>query len=98
MEVLQIMAITCVSTITPIDVANKIVSVSAAITNDAEPTQTVTIKNADISTAPKKAAVADSIWQKYLAKRSEQLLLDSLQDEITTLEGQLNSDIEGRSI
>ena len=92
------MAITCVSSITPIDVANKIVSVSADITNDTEPTQTVTIQNADISTSEKKLLVADIIWQKYLVKRNKQLLLDSIQDEITTLEGQLESNIEGRTI
>lgn len=92
------MAITCVSSIVPVDIANKIVSVSADITNDTEPTQTVTIQNADISTPAKKLLVADIIWQKYLTKRNKQLLLDIIQDEIATLEGQLNSNIEGRTI
>ncbi len=92
------MAITCVSKITPIDIPNKIVSVSCEITNDAEPMQTVTIRNADISDVPKKAAVADTIWAKYLKKRDEQLALNAIGPEIDQLETDLDTNIQGRTI
>jgi len=92
------MAITCVSTISPIDIPNKIVRVDADITNDTEVTQHVVIQNADISTAPKKVLVADILWAKYLYQRNKQLQLEAIQDEIDALESQLNSNIEGRTI
>ena len=92
------MAITCESIITPIDVANKIVSISCDITYDTEPTHTVTIANADISTAQKKAIVADVVWAKYIKKRNEQIALDNIQPEIDQLETDLNNNIEGRTV
>ena len=92
------MAITCESTITPIDIPNKIVRVEADITNNTEVTQHVVIQNADISTTPKKALVADILWAKYLYQRNKQLQLEAIQSEIDALEVQLNSNIEGRSI
>lgn len=92
------MAVTCTSTIKPIDVANRIVSISADITNNTEPTHTIIVQNADISTPAKKAAVADIIWEKYLRKREKQIALDALQSEITQLQDNLNANIEGRSV
>jgi len=92
------MAITCVSTITPIDVSKKIVRIEAAITNDDEPTHIVIIKNADISTGPKKAEVANIIWAKYVAKRNEQIAIDNIQSELDQLQTNLNTNIEGRSV
>ena len=92
------MAITCESTITPIDIAKKIVKISANITKDAEPAYEVVVENADISTPEKKAAVADVIWKKYLFKRNQQIALDNIQPEINQLQNDLNSNIEGRAV
>ena len=92
------MAITCVSTITPIDIPHKIIRIEADITNDTEVTQHVIIQNADISTVPKKALVADILWNKYLYQRTKQLELEAIQDEVDALETQLNSNIEGRTV
>ena len=92
------MAITCTSTITVVDIQDKIVSISADITNDTEPTFTVTVRNADISTAPKKALVAGVVWAKYIRKRNEWLALQNIQPEIDQLESDLNANIEGRTV
>lgn len=92
------MAITCASMITPIDIPNKIVRVQADIANDAEPTFTVILENADISTAPNKALVANIVWAKYVKKRNNWLTLQNIQPEINQLETDLNNNIEGRSV
>jgi len=94
------MAITWDFTITPIDVPNKIVSISATRTDDSptdpEPPYTVTMQNADISTGEKKTEALNALWAKYQKKVADQALIDSIADEIATLEDNAKNNFEGR--
>ena len=95
-----IMAITWEFTINPIDIPNRIVSVSATRTDDSptnpDPIYTVTLQNADISTAEKKAEALNVLWNKFLKKATKQIQLDIIESEITELEIQAKSNFEGR--
>lgn len=91
------MAITCVSTITSVNRKNKTVKVAADITFDTDPTITVALENADVSTAQKKVDAANNIWNKFLVKHSEYLAQQTFSIELTDLEGTLNTNIEGRT-
>lgn len=94
------MAITWDFTITPIDVPNKIVSVSATRVDDSptepEPPCTVIMQNADISTPQKKIEALDVLWAKYEKKVAEQAVQDSIADEISDLEASAKQNFEGR--
>jgi hypothetical protein len=92
------MAITCTPTITPVDVSNSIAKVEAVIQNGAEDPITVVVRNADCSTAPKRAVVADIVWAKYVAQRNSFLTAAALQTTLDTLETSLKSNIEGRTV
>lgn len=87
-------------TITPVDVSNKIVGVSATRTDDSptdpDPSHTVTMKNADISTSAKKVEALNVLWAKYEKKAAEQALLDSFASEIGELEASAKTNFEGR--
>ena len=92
------MAIAWEFTITPIDVPNKIVSVSATRTDD-EPEShqyTVVLQNADISTSAKKTEALDVLWAKYEKKVADQVVLDSIATEISELEDAAKTNFEGR--
>jgi len=93
-----IMAITWEFTIKPINIPNRIVSVSATRIDDTQPglIYTVTLQNADISTAEKKAEALDVLWAKYQKKVIEQTQFDIIEAEITTLTIQAKSNFEGR--
>jgi len=86
--------------ITPIDIPKRIVSISATRTDDSptdpDPIYNVTIQNADISTSAKKTETLNTLWNKYLKKRANQALLDSIADEINALEGAAKANFEGR--
>ena len=90
------MAITCVSTIIPINISNKIVRISADIAIDIGPTHTVIMENADISSGLKKAEAANIIWDKFLVIYNQQLAEEGIATEITDLQTSLNTNIEGR--
>ena len=92
------MAITCLSTITVIDILNKIVRISADISVDSGPVHTIIMENADISTGPKEAEASGIIWNKFLFKYAEQLAQESIAQELLDLKTQLNANIEGRSL
>lgn len=91
------MATVCVSTITPIDIPNKKVKVSADITVDLEPTITVVMEKADISTPQNKALVAGTIWDKFIVKRNKYLAEQGITQEITDLQDALNVNIAART-
>lgn len=94
------MAITWEFEIKPIDVPDRIVSVTATRTDDAvenpDPVYTVSLQNADISTPEKKLEALDILWAKYEKKVAEQALLDSIASEISELEGNAKTNFEGR--
>ncbi len=92
------MPITCVSTITPVDIATKRVKVHAVITNEAEPPITVTMEKVDISTAEKKQLAAGILWDKFLIKRNAYLAEQAIAQEIADLQTSLNTNIQGRTL
>lgn len=92
------MVITCDSTISKVNILDKIVRVSADICVDGGPVHVIVAENADISTGDKKAAVADTIWKKFLVSYSEQLADEEIAQELNELQDTLNSNIEGRTI
>ncbi len=92
------MAIVCNSTITGIDIPNKIVRISANISVDDGPVHTVTMSKADISMPEKKAKCTGIIWAKFLIKHARQLEVDSVAQELTDLRDDLNANIAGRII
>ena len=89
------MARTCESTITPIDIAKKDVSVVAVITDTVvhENPVTVTVTRALIGTMAQKKAVADEIWTKYQSKIAED---KAMADVLSALQNALNTNIEAR--
>jgi len=94
------MAITWEFVIEPIDVPNRIVSVTATRADDAaenpDPVYVVSLQNADISTTEKKLEALDVLWAKYLNKKAKQELLDSIAGEVEELEGLAKENFEGR--
>ena len=66
------MAVTWTCEIEAVDVANKLVRVTATRTDDTDPenvkTVTVSSESVDISTQEKKLAALDVLWAKYEAK------------------------------
>jgi len=94
------MAITWEFTIKPIDVPNRIVSVSATRTDDnitnPDPIYMVGLQNADISTSEKKMEALNSLWAKYLKKVADQTQLDIVNTEIELLETQAKLNFETR--
>ena len=92
------MAISCIPTITAVDVPAKIVKIMCVISVDAGTEHTVIIEHADISTAANKTAVANTIWNKFLAMRAIQLQIEGIADELAALETALKNNIEGRTI
>ena len=92
------MAVTCVTTITPIDIPNKKVRVSAVITNGGEPPITVTMEKVDISTPANKLEAADVCWEKFLVKRSAYLAEQNIAQEIADLQTALDNNIQGRTL
>ena len=95
------MAITWEFAITPIDVPNRIVSVKAVRTDDSltdpDPSYTVTLQNADISTTVKKTEALNVLWAKYEKKVAEQAAMDVVNAEIDALEIAAKANFEGRS-
>jgi len=95
-----IMAISWEFIIEPIDIPNRIVSVSATRTDDApidpDPVYTVTMLNTDISISEKKAEALGVLWAKYQKKVAEQAQLDIIETEIAELEAQAKVNFEGR--
>lgn len=95
-----IMAITWEFEIEPINIPDRIVSVMATRTDDSptdpDPIYIVTLQNADISTAEKKAEALDTLWNKYLNKVVKQTQLDVINAEIEALETQAKANFEGR--
>lgn len=94
------MAFTWTVKITPIDIPKKIVSVNCTVidTADSDKEYTVLVANADISTAAKKTAVLNILWNKFVAKYQQEQLLKSIASEIATLETAAKTNLEGRSI
>lgn len=94
------MAITWEFTIEPIDIPNRVVSVSATRTDNAlvdpDPEYIVTLQNADISTTEKKAEALNVLWAKYERAVAKQAQLDTIEVEITALEAQAKISFEGR--
>jgi len=90
------MAVTCESTITVLDITNKIINISADIAVDAGPTHVVTIENGDMSTGPKKAELANILWDKFLVKYAQQLAEEAIATEVSDLETALDTNIEAR--
>lgn len=94
------MAVSWEFTIEPINIPNKIVSVSATRTDDAaenpDPTYTVTLRNADISTPEKRLEALNTLWAKYLKKVAENTALEAIQVEIDALEASAKTNFEGR--
>lgn len=84
--------------IEPISIPDKIVSVKATRTDSlsVDPVYVVTLQNADISTAEKKAEALDTLWNKYLNKVTKQVQLDTIEVEIEALEAQAKVNFEGR--
>jgi hypothetical protein len=91
------MAVSCASTVTVLDIPNKIVRVSADISVDAGPTHTVVLENADVSSVPKQAEAANIIWNKFLVMYAGQLAEEGIAAEMSALETQLKNNIEGRT-
>lgn len=84
--------------ITPIDVPKRIVGIIAIATDNVSGRiYTVNLVNADISTTAKKIEVLSTIWSKYLKKLAEQVLLDSITGEISSLESAAKANLEGRT-
>ncbi|MBN2591644.1 MAG: hypothetical protein JXA96_17390 [Sedimentisphaerales bacterium] len=92
------MAISCDSTITVLDIPNKIINIKADISVDEGPTHTVIVENGDMSTGLKKAELANIVWDKFLVKYNQQLAEEGIADEITALETALNTNIEAREL
>jgi len=93
------MAVTWEVKITPIDVPRRIVGIVATATDSIDlRTYTVNMANADISTTAKKTEVLNTLWNKYVKKRAEQTLLDSIAGEITALELAAKANLEGRTL
>ena len=99
------MAIVCVSTITPVDIPNNKVKVSAVITFDEEPPITVTMERVDTeNVADKKIAellweqVAGTLWKKFVAKRNAYLEEQAFSQGVANTQDSLNTDIEGRMV
>jgi len=92
------MAITCVPTITIMNIAEKKVKVECLITVDAGHIYSVVVQEADISTSAKKAEVANIIWAKLLVLHQKRLLEDGVATEIENLENILKKNIEGRAV
>ncbi|KKN20060.1 hypothetical protein LCGC14_0939540 [marine sediment metagenome] len=94
------MAIMWEFTITPIDIPNRIVSVSATRTDDSptdpDPTYTVSMQNADISTTAKKTEALNALWAKYEKQVAEQATLNIINAEIDTLQIAAKANFEGR--
>jgi hypothetical protein len=91
------MAVNCNSTITVLDIPNKIINIKADISVDAGPTHTVIVENGDMSTGPKKAELANIVWEKFLVKYNQQLAEEGIAQEVADLETALNTNIEGRT-
>lgn len=82
--------------ILPIDVPNRIVSITATRIDDTTippATCTVSMQSADISTQVKKTEAIDILWSKYLKKTARQILIDEL---IGNLETIAKINLEGR--
>ena len=92
------MARTCVSTITVLDIPNKLIKMSADISEDSGPVHTVVVENGDMSTGPKKTELANIVWNKYIVMYNKQLAEEAIAAEVATLEGSLNTNIEGRTL
>lgn len=91
------MAITWDVKITPIDIPNKIVSIRATRTDDdltnPDPTYTVGMDSADISTQAKKNEALDILWAKYQTKAAKQTQTDTV---IGNLEAVAKTNLEAR--
>lgn len=92
------MAISCLPTITVVDISKRIVKIVCVITVDETHSYTVSVENADISTSAKKTEAANSIWAKLLVMHQKRLAEDSVQAEIAALTLALKTNIEGRVI
>ena len=94
------MAITWEFEITPVDIPQKIVRVKAVRTDDmeVEPEYMVTLQNADISTPEKKAEALNVLWDKFLVKKAENAVLETIQTEIEALEATAKTNFEGREL
>jgi hypothetical protein len=97
------MAITCSSTIEVLDVEKKILRITAEIQNDTEPVHTVVIENVDASgglDAAKKTEIANTVFNKFVAKRNYQLARAALDAQVASadLANALNNNIQGRSV
>jgi hypothetical protein len=89
------MARTCISTITPFNIASKEASISAVITDVAVHSDaiTVSVPLATLDTTPQKTAAADEIWAKYQAIISKN---ETVETFVTALQDTLNANIEAR--
>jgi hypothetical protein len=91
------MAITWDVKITPLDVPNRIVGILAVATDSISGgVHNVMLQNADVSTSARKAEVLNIIWNKYLKKRADHALLDSIAPEIANLQIAAKTNLEGR--
>jgi len=86
---------TCLSTITPIDIDKKDVSVVAVITDIEvhENPVTVTVTRALMDKTKQEKVVADEIWTKYQGKIAED---KAMADVLSALQNALNTNIEAR--
>ena len=86
---------TCLSTITPIDIDKKDVSIVAVITDIEvhDNPVTVTVTRALMSKTTQTKVVADEIWTKYQGKIAEN---KAMADVLSKLQDNLNVNIEAR--
>lgn len=94
------MAFTWTVKIIPIDIPKKIISVNCMVvdTVDNNKEYSVSVANADISTAAKKTATLNVLWNKFVVKYQHEQLLKSIATEIATLEAAAKTNLEGRTI
>lgn len=94
------MAITWTFSITPINVSEKIVSVTAVAHDDTPGVDDIQVRsaNADISSPAKKTESLNVLWAKYIKITEERIISDNLAEEIELLQTSAKANFEGRSL
>ena len=89
------MAITWTGEITPLNVANYEVSITAIRVDDVDPTnpRTYTVPKARIETAGEKSAVADELWAMHEAALAAETAITNF---VSALEASLKTNLEAR--